>query len=187
MRLGANIACLAIAGFIFGGCNSFGRHMSVSEMKEKIAVMDTSFGTITLEFFPEDAPGHVDNFIKLSSEGFYDGLTFHRIIDGFVIQGGCPKGDGTGGPDYYIKAEFNSKKHLSGTLAMARSSDPDSAGCQFYICLAPLPQLDGNYTVFGRVVDGMNVVQRIGNVETDARDKPVTPVFIEKVTIKEKE
>ncbi len=161
--------------------------MRVEDMKNKFAVMETSYGTVTLEFYPGDAPNHVRNFIELAEKKFYDGLTFHRIVRGFVIQGGCPRGDGTGEPGYHIKAEFNSRKHLAGTLAMARSQDPDSAGSQFYICLAPLAQLDGNYTVFGQVIDGMNVVQRIGNVETDARDMPVEPVFIERISIKDKQ
>ena len=159
----------------------------MDEMKNKIAVMETSYGNVTFEFFPGDAPNHVRNFIKLSEEQFYNGLTFHRIVKGFVIQGGCPKGDGTGGPGYHVDAEFNARKHMPGTLAMARAQDPNSAGSQFYVCLAPLPQLDGSYTVFGQVTDGMSVVERIGKVETDARDKPVEPVFIEKVTIQDKQ
>ncbi len=123
-------------------------------------------GRIVLEFYPEDAPNTVDNFIKLANKGFYDGLTFHRVIAGFMAQGGCPLGTGTGGPGYQIKAEFNSQKHLKGTLAMARSSAPDSAGSQFYICLEPQPGLDGDYTVFGQVIEGMELVEgiQIGDV-----------------------
>ena len=118
-------------------------------------------GRIVMNFYPKDAPNTVDNFIKLANKGFYDGLKFHRVIPGFVAQGGDPSGDGTGGPGYQIKAEFNSQKHLTGTLAMARSEHPDSAGSQFYICLAPQPGLDGQYTVFGQVVEGMDLVNKI--------------------------
>jgi peptidyl-prolyl cis-trans isomerase B (cyclophilin B) len=171
---------------MFSGCIFPGRWLEVSDMKKKVAVVKTGYGDITLEFFPEDAPEHVRNFIELAQKEFYNGLTFHRIVPGFVIQGGCPKGDGTGGPGYHVSAEFNSRKHMPGTLAMARAQDPDSAGSQFYICLSELPQLDGQYTVFGQVIDGMNVVQRIGKTVTDARERPVEPVFIEKVTIEEK-
>ena len=114
-----------------------------------------------MELYPDVAPQHVASFVDLISKGFYDGLTFHRVVPGFVAQGGCPKGTGTGGPGYQLKAEFNAKQHLSGTLAMARSADPDSAGSQFYICLAPQPFLDGNYTVFGQVTSGFELVQKI--------------------------
>lgn len=147
------------------------------------ATIETNFGTIVLEFYPDVAPEHVENFLKLAKKGFYDGLTFHRIIPGFVIQGGCPRGDGTGSAGYTIPAEFSDRKHLTGTLAMARGMDPNSASCQFYICLAPQPSLDGKYTVFGQVIEGLDVVQAIGRVETGARDKPVEPVIMEKVTI----
>ena len=118
-------------------------------------------GEIRLEFYPEDAPKTIENFVTLAKKGFYNGLNFHRVVPDFVVQGGCPKGNGTGGPGYQIKAEFNKQKHVRGTLAMARSQDPDSAGSQFYICYGPTPHLDGNYTVFGRVVSGMEHVDRI--------------------------
>jgi peptidylprolyl isomerase/peptidyl-prolyl cis-trans isomerase B (cyclophilin B) len=118
-------------------------------------------GEIRLEFFPADAPKTVENFIGLARKGFYNGLAFHRVVPGFVVQGGDPKGNGTGGPGYTIKAEFNKQKHVRGSLAMARSQDPDSAGCQFYICYGSQPHLDGQYTVFGRVVAGMEHVDRI--------------------------
>jgi len=116
---------------------------------------------IRMEFYPEDAPKTVENFVSLANKGFYNGLTFHRVVPDFVVQGGDPKGNGTGGPGYTIKAEFNKQKHLRGTVAMARSQDPDSAGSQFYICYGPTPHLDGSYTVFGRVVSGMEHVDRI--------------------------
>jgi peptidyl-prolyl cis-trans isomerase B (cyclophilin B) len=118
-------------------------------------------GEIRLEFYPEDAPKTVENFVTLAKKGFYNGLNFHRVVPDFVVQGGCPKGNGTGGPGYQIKAEFNKQKHLRGTLAMARSQDPDSAGSQLYICYGTTPHLDGQYTVFGRVVSGMEHVDRI--------------------------
>ena len=118
-------------------------------------------GEIRIELYPEDAPKTVESFITLSKKGFYDGLTFHRVVPGFVAQGGDPKGDGTGGPGYTLKAEFNKRKHVRGTVAMARSQSPDSAGSQFYICFAPAPHLDNNYTIFGQVTSGMDVVDRI--------------------------
>jgi peptidyl-prolyl cis-trans isomerase B (cyclophilin B) len=116
---------------------------------------------IEMELYPDAAPQHVASFIDLVDKGYYNGLNFHRVVPGFVVQGGCPKGTGSGGPGYSLKAEFNSRPHLSGSLAMARSSDPDSAGSQFYICLAPQPSLDGNYTVFGQVTSGFERVQKI--------------------------
>ena len=118
-------------------------------------------GEIRLEFYPEDAPKTVENFVTLAKKGFYNGLNFHRVVPDFVVQGGCPKGNGTGGPGYMIKAEFNKQKHVRGTLAMARSQSPDSAGSQFYICYGNTPHLDGQYTVFGRVTSGMELVDRI--------------------------
>jgi peptidylprolyl isomerase/peptidyl-prolyl cis-trans isomerase B (cyclophilin B) len=118
-------------------------------------------GEIRLEFYSGDAPKTVENFVTLAKKGFYNGLNFHRVVPDFVVQGGCPKGNGTGGPGYQIKAEFNKQKHVRGTLAMARSQDPDSAGSQFYICYGTTPHLDGQYTVFGRVVSGMEHVDRI--------------------------
>jgi len=118
-------------------------------------------GIIKIEFFPDDAPKTVENFVTLAKKGFYDGLTFHRVEPNFVVQGGDPKGDGTGGPGYKIKAEFNKNQHERGAVAMARSSDPDSAGSQFYITLAPAHFLDGKYTVFGKVVSGMNIVDNV--------------------------
>lgn len=133
----------------------------------EIAVIETDKGTIRLKFYPEDAPNHVAAFIELAQKGFYDGTKFHRVEPNFVIQGGDPlsKTDdpmvGTGGPGYSLAAEFNSRQHLDGTLAMARSTDPNSAGSQFYICLGAQPFLDGQYTVFGEVVEGLDVVHSI--------------------------
>lgn len=128
---------------------------------EKIAIIETDKGVIRFKFFQKEAPNTVANFVQLTNQGFYNGLTFHRVEPGFVIQGGDPLGQGTGGPGYTIKAEFNSRPHLEGTVAMARANDPDSAGSQFYICLAPQPFLDGKYTVFGQVISGMDVVKQI--------------------------
>lgn len=123
--------------------------------------IETEEGNVDIELFPEDAPNTVANFKALAAKGFYDGLNFHRVIPGFVAQGGCPRGDGTGGPGYKVKAEFNARRHERGTLAMARSSDPDSAGSQFYICYDAHPHLDRQYTVFGQVTEGMDVVDRV--------------------------
>ncbi len=120
-----------------------------------------SGGEIKIEFFPQDAPKTVENFVTLAKKGFYDGLAFHRVVPDFVVQGGDPKGNGTGGPGYTIKAEFNQRKHVRGTLAMARSQDPDSAGSQFYITYGAQPHLDNSYTIFGQVVSGMEHVDRI--------------------------
>ncbi|MDP1809453.1 MAG: peptidylprolyl isomerase [Actinomycetota bacterium] len=124
-------------------------------------VIETDKDKMVLVLYPDVAPKTVDNFKKLIGQGFYNGLTFHRVVPGFVIQGGDPKGDGSGGPGYTIPAEFNDKPHIRGTLAMARAQDPDSAGSQFYITLAPQPSLDRNYTVFGQVVEGMDVIDKI--------------------------
>lgn len=125
------------------------------------AVIETDRGTIEFEFFPKEAPKTVANFIQLAQKGFYNGLTFHRVEPGFVVQGGDPKGDGTGGPGYNIPAEFNEHPHVTGAVAMARAQDPNSAGSQFYICLAPASFLDRNYTVFGQVTRGQDVVAKI--------------------------
>lgn len=131
-------------------------------------------GEIVFEFYPDDAPKTVDSFITLTNKGFYNGLTFHRVVAGFVVQGGDPLGNGSGDAGYNLPAEFNEQKHLTGTVAMARSSDPNSASCQFYICLAPQPSLDGKYTVFGQTIQGMDVVKgiKIGDVMETVRILP---------------
>ena len=129
---------------------------------KQTAVMTLENGNeIRIEFYPEDAPKTVENFVTLAQKGFYNGLTFHRVVPDFVVQGGDPKGNGTGGPGYTIKAEFNKHKHVRGSLAMARSQHPDSAGSQFYITYGRTPHLDGNYTVFGKITSGMEHVDRI--------------------------
>jgi len=139
-----------------------------SEVIEEAVIISTNKGIIKLELYPEAAPETVDNFKKLISQEFYDGLTFHRYVSGFVIQGGCPNGTGTGGPGWSIPGEFENlelrqkmPKHRKGVLAMARSQDPDSAGSQFYICLATTSHLDGSYTSFGRVIEGIEVVDEL--------------------------
>ena len=147
-------------------------------------------GVIKLELYPDLAPQSVRNFCYLARSGFYDGLTFHRIIPGFMIQGGDPDGNGTGGPGYCIKGEFaangfeNELKHARGVISWARKSRPnDSAGSQFFIMHQDAPHLDGSYAAFGRVIEGMEVVDAIAAVETDAGDRPLTPVVIETITI----
>jgi cyclophilin family peptidyl-prolyl cis-trans isomerase len=132
-----------------------------TRVKQSAIITMDKGGEIKIDFYPADAPKTVENFVTLAKKGFYDGLTFHRVEPGFVVQGGDPKGNGTGGPGYQIKAEFNKQKHVRGTVAMARSQSPDSAGSQFYICFKPAPFLDGQYTVFGIVTAGMDVVDGI--------------------------
>jgi peptidyl-prolyl cis-trans isomerase B (cyclophilin B) len=150
--------------------------------------LTTTKGPIRLEFFPDKAPGHVRNFLALSKIGFYDGLTFHRVIKGFMIQGGCPLGTGTGDGGYKIKAEFNSTLHTPGILSMARASEPNSAGTQFFIMLEKYPSLDGQYSTFGKVADeeSMKTVRTIGEVPTGPSDRPREAVKIEKAAVKEK-
>lgn len=126
--------------------------------------LETSEGTLVLELWDDVAPGHAENFLKLVDDGFYDDLTFHRIIPGFVIQGGCPRGDGTGGPGWTVNAEFNDRQHEKGVLSMARTADPNSAGSQFFVCLSRehCQHLDGQYTAFGRVIEGLDIVDKLG-------------------------
>ena len=145
------------------------------------AVIETGKGEIEIEFLPDKAPGHVKNFLDLAGKGFYDGTTFHRVIPGFMIQGGCPNTKdaggskaqhGTGDAGYKIKAEFNDTSHQRGVVSMARAQDPDSAGSQFFICVADATFLDGQYSAFGRVVRGMEVADAIVGAPRDARDNP---------------
>ena len=145
---------------------------------------------INIELYPNVAPETVNNFVSLVSKGFYDGLTFHRVIPGFMIQGGDPLGNGTGGPGYSIKGEFkangvkNDLKHERGVISMARAMDPNSAGSQFFIMHADAPHLDGNYAAFGKVIDGMDAVDRIAAVRTNMfNDAPVTKVVIKSMTV----
>jgi len=159
---------------------------------EEIMVIETDFGAIKIVFFPDKAPNHVAAIKRLVDEGFYNGITFHRVIPGFMIQGGCPNSkdanatcDGTGGPGFNLKAEFNDVPHERGICSMARSSNPDSAGSQFFIMLAPAPHLDGQYTVWGKVIEGMDVVDKIVNVPRNSRDRPLQNVVMRNVYLTE--
>jgi cyclophilin family peptidyl-prolyl cis-trans isomerase len=147
------------------------------------ATLHTSEGAVEIELFPEDAPKTVDNFTRLAGEGYYDGLVFHRVIPDFMIQGGCPRGDGTGGPGYTFEDEFNDHLITRGALAMANAG-PNTNGSQFFIVTAEeCSWLDGKHTVFGRVVSGQDVVDRISLVDRDPRDRPRTPVTIDRVEL----
>ena len=157
----------------------------------KAIIEVNKYGTIEVELDPSVAPLTVENFIKLANKGFYKGLTFHRVIKGFMIQGGCPKGNGTGGPGYAIKGEFaangvnNPLKHTRGVISMARAMDPNSAGSQFFIMHQDAPHLDGQYAAFGKVVKGIEVVDAIASVKTNYYDMPLEKVVINNIYIKE--
>ncbi len=164
----------------------------IKKMSETTAIIETKFGNMELRFFPDVAPNHVNNFIELAKKGFYDGTLFHRVIPKFMIQGGDPNSKetdrskhGTGGPGYTLKAEFNNKLHKRGILSMARSAHPDSAGSQFFICVADAPSLNQKYTVFGEVTSGMEVADKIVTQARDARDNPLERIEM-KVKIVEK-
>jgi peptidyl-prolyl cis-trans isomerase B (cyclophilin B) len=170
--------------------------VQAADDKKEVAVIKTSAGEMVVEFWSDVAPKTVENFKKLANEKFYDGTAFHRIIKGFMIQGGDPQTKdpskearwGTGDPGYKIKAEFNPKKHVRGVLSMARSSDPDSAGCQFFICLDPTPQLDGKYTGFGKVIKGEDVLLKLGDTKVGPSpsgepSKPLERVGVESIRI----
>ena len=147
------------------------------------AKLHTNHGTIVLEFFDEDAPKTVENFRKLSADGFYDGLSFHRVIPDFMIQGGCPQGTGTGGPGYTFEDEINDHKIVRGALAMANAG-PDTNGSQFFIVTAKAcPWLDGKHTVFGEVSSGLDVIDSLEGVETDGSDRPLEPIGIAKIEL----
>ncbi|MGL6014757.1 MAG: peptidylprolyl isomerase [Selenomonadaceae bacterium] len=156
-------------------------------VQNHVAVFETNQGDFTIELFEDKAPQTTKNFIDLVEKGFYDGLIFHRVIAGFMIQGGCPNGTGTGGPGYTIKDEFHPdlKHSAPGILSMANAG-PNTGGSQFFITLEKTPWLDGHHAVFGKVIKGMDVVEKIGKSETDFQDKPLETVVIEKITIKEK-
>ena len=147
------------------------------------------YGNIEAELYPDIAPNTVNNFISLANDGFYNNLTFHRIIEGFMIQGGDPEGTGGGGPGYSIKGEFkangfeNNLKHEKGVLSMARTNDPNSAGSQFFIMTEDASHLDGQYAAFGKVISGIDVLEKVEKVETDSNDKPKTDVIIESITV----
>lgn len=185
---------------LFPGHAVFAQQPAATFTKEEIkkmsttkAIIETKFGSITLKFFPESAPGHVKNFIDLAKKGFYDGTTFHRVIPGFMIQGGDPiskdpkaGGVGTGGPGYTIKAEFNDRPHKRGTLSMARAANPDSAGSQFFICVADARFLDKQYSVFGEVESGMEVADKVVAQPRDRNDKPNDRVEMKVKIVEEK-
>ena len=162
----------------------------MSEVKHPVVTIEMKEGkVIKAELYPEVAPNTVNNFVSLVKKGFYDGLIFHRVIRGFMIQGGCPLGQGTGGPGYQIKGEFrmngvnNQLKHTPGVLSMARAYHPDSAGSQFFIMHETSPHLDGQYAAFGKVIEGMEVVNAIAVTPTGYNDRPRTPQVIEKMTV----
>ena len=156
---------------------------------QKIAMEIEDYGAVEIELYPEIAPITVENFLKLVDDGFYNGLTFHRVIEGFMIQGGCPLGTGSGDPGWSIKGEFakngvkNPLKHKKGVVSMARADDYDSAGSQFFICLEDTPHLDGLYAAFGKVTKGMDIIEKIGEVDVDIRDCPHDPIVIESVEL----
>lgn len=158
-------------------------------MKNPVITITMENGDIIkAELYPEIAPNTVNNFLSLVKKRFYDGLIFHRVINGFMIQGGCPQGTGTGGPGYSIKGEFsqngvaNAFKHSEGVLSMARAMHPDSAGSQFFIMHKPAPHLDGAYAGFGKVIEGMDIVNKIADVKTDYNDRPVSEQKIKSMT-----
>ncbi|MBY0370851.1 peptidylprolyl isomerase [bacterium] len=161
MRRGFIIGVLAAVLGILGCTCEKQKPGADSTGKAEGMVIETQNGKIEIEFFPNDAPKTVARIKELVASGFYNGLTFHRVVEGFVVQGGDPKGTGTGGSGVNLKAEFNGQKHVEGTVAMARAQDPDSADSQFYISLGTHPHLDGNYTVFGKVTSGMDAVKKI--------------------------
>jgi peptidyl-prolyl cis-trans isomerase B (cyclophilin B) len=176
--------------FLFAAAFSFAQSSNLQQPDKEVAVLDTTMGKIVLEFFPNAAPKHVNNFKQLAKSGFYNGTKFHRVIPGFMIQGGDPNSkdadrsnDGTGNSGTKVPAEFTSISHKRGILSMARSSDPNSASCQFFIVVKDSTFLDQQYSVFGRVIQGMDVADKIVNVKRDDRDNPLNPVTITKVTI----
>jgi len=148
------------------------------------AQIETSAGTFIVELWNDVAPKHAENFLKLAESGFYNGLTFHRVIPGFMIQGGCPDGTGTGGPGWNVNAEFNDREHHEGVLSMARSADPNSAGSQFFVCLGRdhCQHLDGEYTAFGKVVEGIDAVRAIAACELGRGDAPREPQVMTQVS-----
>jgi peptidyl-prolyl cis-trans isomerase B (cyclophilin B) len=160
--------------------------MTIDPSKKYTAKIETTSGDIELELYPKDAPNHVNSWIFLAREGYYDGVIFHRVIPGFMIQGGDPTGTGTGGPGYKINQEFNPRGHKRGVLSMARTSDPNSAGSQFFLMHADSPFLDNQYTAFGMITSGIETVDKIVSAPRDRNDRPNNPTKINKITIEEK-
>lgn len=189
------VMCLTLAlVFMTTACAAgsfwdFKKEEGESKVANRIAVFDTNMGEFEIELFEDKTPITTKNFIDLAQEGFYDGVIFHRIIDGFMIQGGDPTGTGMGGPGYTIEDEFTPElTHESdGILSMANTGRPHTGGSQFFITLAATPWLDGHHTVFGKVVKGIEVVREIGHVKTGPQDRPVHDVVINKITIKDAE
>lgn len=189
------VMCLALAMvFMATACAAgsfwdFKKDEGESKVANRIAVFDTNMGEFEVELFEDKTPITTKNFIDLAQEGFYDGVIFHRVIDGFMIQGGDPTGTGMGGPGYTIEDEFTPElTHESeGILSMANTGRPHTGGSQFFITLAATPWLDGHHTVFGKVIKGMEVVREIGHVKTGPQDRPVHDVVINKITIKDAE
>ena len=201
MRRFALVGLVLLGGLLMHGSDAVAGTAKTAKTKdaaaaktgEDVAVIKTTLGTIVFRFFEKDAPNHVANFKDLATTHFYDGTTFHRVIPGFMIQGGDPNSkdadrsnDGMGNGPRTLKAEFNANKHLRGTVSMARANDPNSASCQFFICVAPAPFLDGKYTVFGQVIEGLDVVDKIVSAKRDERDNPIDPIRMEKVTIEKR-
>ena len=183
------VILIAVGFILFNPFNS-NSNSSDNMSDRQIAVIETNFGNIVIQLYPDVAPGHVENFVKLAQDGFYDGTTFHRVIPDFMIQGGDPNSkdedrsnDGQGGPGFTINAEFSDVPHKRGILSMARAQDPNSAGSQFFIVVKDSNFLDGQYTVFGEVIEGMDVADKIVNVERDGKDNPLEKVTM-KVTIR---
>ena len=158
----------------------------------KQVTINTDFGDMVVDLLPDKAPAHVENFLDLAESGFYNGRKFHRIVDGFMIQGGCPKGDGTGDGPRQLKAEFNDTPHVLGTLSMARTNDPDSASCQFFICLGDAEFLNGQYSAFGQITHpaSLETLEKIGRLPTrdpgtGEKSEPLEPVTINAMTVTE--
>jgi len=182
--------CLAlVCCFVLSACGEKGKAAGAPaqiSVKPAIAVFDTNMGSFEVELATKDAPNTCANFIALAKKGFYNNVTFHRVIDGFMIQGGDPTGTGTGGPGYTIKDEFSPKLNHNepGVISMANAG-PNTGGSQFFITLAPTAWLNNKHAVFGKVIKGMDIVKKIGKVKTDGRDKPLEAVVIKTITIKE--
>ena len=184
------VVILIAVGFILFNPFNSNSNSSDNMSDRQIAVIETNFGNIVIQLYPDVAPGHVENFVKLAQDGFYDGTTFHRVIPDFMIQGGDPNSkdedrsnDGQGGPGFTINAEFSDVPHKRGILSMARAQDPNSAGSQFFIVVKDSNFLDGQYTVFGEVIEGMDVADKIVDVKRDGNDNPLEKVTM-KVTIR---
>lgn len=186
------ISCLVLTISLLAACGNNKQQSSKVEKPAKLPVATITvkdYGVIKAELYPHIAPNTVYNFISLANKGFYNGLTFHRIVKDFVIQGGDPEGTGNGGPGYTINGEFtsngfkNNLKHTTGVLSMARTGEPNSAGSQFFIMANDTPDLDGQYASFGKVIEGIDIVKKIDAVETDSMGKPTTPVIIESIKV----